>query len=342
MDSSEGLNVNHEPVLTIEDLRTHFFTDSGVVRAVDGVSLTLFAGETLGIVGESGCGKSATCLSILNLIPEPGRIVGGRVQFDGRNLLELPPRDLRDVRGRRIGMVFQDPMSSLNPFLTIGEQLMEPLLVHERIGRAEARRRAVRMLEDVGIPDAPSRMKDYPHRFSGGMRQRVMIAMSLIGNPQVVLADEPTTALDATIQAQVLDLFRRIREERGAAILMVTHNLGVVAGIADRVAVMYAGRIVEIASTDDLFSRPRHPYTVALLKSVPRLDEPDREVAPIAGTPPDLAALPPGCAFYDRCSFREPRCRENAPPLEAVGEAHMARCWVDIRSVIAAKGGEQP
>ena len=323
---------NQASALALEDLRANFFTERGIVRAVDGVSLELREGETLGIVGESGSGKSATCLSILGLLPASGRIVGGKVLFEGRDLVTLPVAALREIRGKKIGMVFQDPMTSLNPFLTIGDQLTEPLLVHERISRSDARRRAVEMLERVGIPDAAARLDDYPHRFSGGMRQRVMIAMALIGNPKALIADEPTTALDATIQAQVLELFRRLKTEFGASILLVTHNLGIVAGMADHVAVMYAGRIVEYGTTDDLFYRPRHPYTLALLKAVPRLANGSQGVAPIAGAPPDLARLPLGCAFYDRCAFREARCKEQAPPLEPVGEGHSASCWVDVRS----------
>ncbi|OFV96758.1 MAG: peptide ABC transporter ATP-binding protein [Acidobacteria bacterium RIFCSPLOWO2_02_FULL_60_20] len=318
------------PILALLDLRTHFFAPSGIVKAVDGVSLELGERETLGIVGESGSGKTATCLSILGLIPPPGRIVGGKVMFEGRNLVELTARELRQIRGKRIGMVFQDPMTSLNPFLTIGDQLMETLLVHDRLSKPEARRRAVEMLEKVGISDAAARLGDYPHRFSGGMRQRVMIAMALLGNPKVLIADEPTTALDATIQAQVLDLFRHIKSEFGAAILLITHNLGIVAGMADRVAVMYAGRVVESGPTDELFYRPRHPYTLALLQAVPRLGNGQQEVAPIAGSPPDLANLPAGCAFYDRCPFRLDKCKQEMPPLEPVAPNHNARCWVDI------------
>ena len=317
-------------ILSLQELKTYFYAPGGVVKAVDGVSLELGEGETLGIVGESGSGKSATCLSILGLIPPPGRIVGGKVMFEGRNLVGLPARELRQIRGKRIGMVFQDPMTSLNPFLTIGDQLMETLLVHDRLSKGEARRRAAEMLERVGIPDAADRLDDFPHRFSGGMRQRVMIAMALLCNPKVLIADEPTTALDATIQAQVLDLFRHIKSEFGAAILLITHNLGIVAGMAGRVAVMYAGRVVEYGTTEDIFYRPRHPYTLALLNAVPRLGNGSQEVAPIAGSPPDLANLPAGCAFYDRCAFRVEKCRQEMPPLEPVAANHSARCWVDI------------
>jgi oligopeptide transport system ATP-binding protein len=319
-----------EPILTLHDLKTYFYSPGGVVKAVDGVSLDLREGETLGVVGESGSGKSVTCLSVLGLVPPPGKIVGGSVVFEGRNLVELPDRELRKVRGKRIGMVFQDPMTSLNPFLTIGDQVVESLLVHDHLPKAEARRRAAAMLEKVGIPDATARLSDFPHRFSGGMRQRAMIAMALIGNPKVLIADEPTTALDATIQAQVLDLFRQVKAEFGASILLITHNLGIVAGMADRVAVMYAGRVVEYGPTDAIFYRPRHPYTLALLRAVPRLGNGSTEATSIDGAPPDLAHLPGGCAFYDRCPFHEDKCKHEMPPLEPVGPDHSARCWVDI------------
>ena len=319
------------PILSFQDLKTHFFTGHGVAKAVDGVSMDLGEGETLGIVGESGSGKTVTCLSVLRLVPSPGRIVGGRILFEGRDLAGLAERELQQVRGKQIGMVFQDPMTSLNPFLTIGDQVAEPLLVHDRLSRREARRRAAELLGKVGIPEPASRLSDYPHRFSGGMRQRVMIAMALIGNPKVLIADEPTTALDVTIQAQVLELFRKLKEEFGTAILLITHNLGVVAGMADRVAVMYAGRVVEMAETEELFTNPRHPYTIALLRAVPRLENGSRQrLEPIAGTPPDLTRLPAGCSFYDRCPFRQERCQEEAPSLAAVGEQHQASCWVDV------------
>ncbi len=319
------------PILSFQDLKTHFFTGHGVAKAVDGVSMDLGEGETLGIVGESGSGKTVTCLSVLRLVPSPGRIVGGRILFEGRDLAGLAERELQQVRGKQICMVFQDPMTSLNPFLTIGDQVAEPLLVHDRLSRREARRRAAELLGKVGIPEPASRLSDYPHRFSGGMRQRVMIAMALIGNPKVLIADEPTTALDVTIQAQVLELFRKLKEEFGAAILLITHNLGVVAGMADRVAVMYAGRVVEMAETEELFTNPRHPYTLALLRAVPRLENGSRQrLEPIAGTPPDLTRLPAGCSFYDRCPFRQDRCQEEAPSLAAVGERHQASCWVDV------------
>ena len=328
----------HETVLSVRDLKTYFFTRSGTARAVDGVSLDLRAGETLGVVGESGSGKTVTSLSILRLVPPPGRIVGGEILFEGRNLAALPEAELRAIRGKQISMVFQDPMSSLNPFLTIGEQVAETLRVHEPLSRREALRRAAEVLGKVGIPDPASRLGEYPHRFSGGMRQRVMIAMALVANPKVLIADEPTTALDVTIQAQVLDLFERIKSEFKTSILLITHNLGIVAGIADHVAVMYAGRVVEYAPTEELFANPSHPYTLALLKAVPRPGDVSQTIAPIPGAPPDLMRLPPGCSFYDRCPFREDRCREEAPPLEPVAAEHLARCWVDVNQSRDRKG----
>jgi oligopeptide transport system ATP-binding protein len=336
------VNTPDIPVLSLRDLRTYFFTPRGIARAVDGVSLDLHARETLAVVGESGSGKTVTSLSILRLVPPPGRIVGGEIAFEGLDLAAVPEATLRGIRGKRIAMVFQDPMSSLNPFLTIGDQVAETLLIHQtsgtRLPRREALHLAAEILRKVGIPDPESRLDDYPHRFSGGMRQRVMIAMALISNPKVLIADEPTTALDVTIQAQVLDLFRRIKTEFGTSILLITHNLGIVAGIADHVAVMYAGRVVEYALTEELFANPRHPYTLALLKAVPRPANATQMIAtqiiaPIPGSPPDLMNLPHGCAFYDRCQFREARCSEESPPLVAIAppdERHLARCWVDV------------
>ena len=324
-------SLNQESVLSIRGLKTHFFTPRGIAKAVDGVSLDLRAGETLGVVGESGSGKTVTSLSILRLVPPPGRIVSGEILFEGRNLATLAEGELRAIRGKQISMVFQDPMSSLNPFLTVGDQVAEPLLIHEKLSRRDALRRAAEVLGKVGIPEPASRLDDYPHRFSGGMRQRVMIAMALITNPKVLIADEPTTALDVTIQAQVLDLFERIKREFKTSILLITHNLGIVAGIADHVAVMYAGRVVEYAPTGDLFAHPCHPYTLALLKAVPRPGDVNQTIAPIPGSPPDLMRLPRGCSFYDRCPFREDRCREESPPLDPVAPEHLARCWVDVR-----------
>jgi len=320
-------------LLQVKDLRTHFFTDEGVVRAVDGISYDVEEGETMGLVGESGCGKSVSALSILRLIPNPpGKIVGGEVWFDGRDLLKVNEEEIRHVRGNRIAMIFQEPMTSLNPVLTIGRQITEALELHLKMNRSAANHRAVELLELVGIPEAHTRLKDYPHQFSGGMRQRVMIAMALSCNPKLLLADEPTTALDVTIQAQILEILARLSSEFKTAVIIITHNLGVVARYADRVNVMYAGKIVESGSAREIYGQPRHPYTLGLLRSVPRLDEARRDkLVPIEGLPPDLANIPPGCSFYPRCSYRIDRCRAEEPPLMLVDAKHYAACWVDVR-----------
>jgi oligopeptide transport system ATP-binding protein len=320
-------------LLQVKDLRTHFFTDEGVVRAVDGISYDVQEGETMGLVGESGCGKSVSALSILRLIPSPpGKIVGGEVWFDGQDLLKVDEDEIRHVRGNRIAMIFQEPMTSLNPVLTIGRQITEALELHLKMNRNAANRRAVELLELVGIPEAHTRLNDYPHQFSGGMRQRVMIAMALSCNPKLLLADEPTTALDVTIQAQILEIMARLSSEFGTAVIIITHNLGVVARYANRVNVMYAGKIVESGSAREIYGRPRHPYTLGLLRSVPRLDEARRDkLVPIEGLPPDLANIPPGCSFYPRCTYRIDRCRQEEPPLMLVDAKHYAACWVDVR-----------
>jgi oligopeptide transport system ATP-binding protein len=320
-------------LLQIKELRTHFFTDEGVVRAVDGISYDVQEGETMGLVGESGCGKSVSALSILRLIPSPpGKIVGGEVWFDGEDLLKVDEEEIRHVRGNRIAMIFQEPMTSLNPVLTIGRQITEALELHLKMDRHAADRRAAELLEMVGIPEAHTRLGDYPHQFSGGMRQRVMIAMALSCNPKLLLADEPTTALDVTIQAQILEIMARLSREFGTAVIIITHNLGVVARYANRVNVMYAGKIVEASSARELYGKPRHPYTLGLLRSVPRLDEARRDkLVPIEGLPPDLANIPQGCSFYPRCSYRIDRCRQEEPPLMLVDEKHYAACWVDVR-----------
>jgi oligopeptide transport system ATP-binding protein len=320
-------------LLQVKDLRTHFFTDEGVVRAVDGISYDVQEGETMGLVGESGCGKSVSALSILRLIPSPpGKIVGGEVWFDGQDLLKVDEEEIRHVRGNRIAMIFQEPMTSLNPVLTIGRQITEALELHLKMHRNAANHRAVELLEMVGIPEGHSRLDDYPHQFSGGMRQRVMIAMALSCNPKLLLADEPTTALDVTIQAQILEIMARLSREFGTAVIIITHNLGVVARYADRVNVMYAGKIVESGSAREIYGHPRHPYTLGLLRSVPRLDEARRDkLVPIEGLPPDLANIPPGCSFYPRCAYRIDRCRQEEPPLMLVDEKHYAACWVDVR-----------
>jgi oligopeptide transport system ATP-binding protein len=317
------------PLLQVKDLKTYFFTDEGVLKAVDGISYHIEEGETLGLVGESGCGKSVSALSLLRLIPTPpGKIVDGEVIFEGQDLLQVDENEIRRVRGNRIAMVFQEPMTSLNPVLTIGRQLTEALELHLKLDGAAAQRRAIGLLEMVGIPEAAARINDYPHQFSGGMRQRVMIAMALSCNPKLLLADEPTTALDVTIQAQILEIMARLSRDLGTAVIIITHNLGVVARYADRVNVMYAGKIVESGSAKELYANPSHPYTLGLLKSVPRLDQVRKmKLDPIEGVPPDLINVPAGCSFYPRCSYRIDRCAQEMPPLAAVDEKHYAACW---------------
>jgi oligopeptide transport system ATP-binding protein len=318
-------------LLQVRDLKTQFFTEDGVVRAVDGVSYDVEEGETLGLVGESGCGKSVSALSILRLIPNPpGKITDGEIIFEGEDLLKLDEEEIRHIRGNRIAMVFQEPMTSLNPVLTIGRQLTESLELHLKMDPNAARKRAAELLEMVGIPEAMSRLNDYPHQYSGGMRQRVMIAMALSCNPKLLLADEPTTALDVTIQAQILEIMARLSAELGTAVVIITHNLGVVARYADRVNVMYAGKIVEMATAKDLYANPRHPYTIGLLKSVPRLDQGKRDrLQPIEGSPPDLINPPKGCSFAPRCAYKIEKCLTDEPPLMAAGDnKHQAACWV--------------
>ncbi len=318
------------PVLEVKDLATYFYTMEGVVKAVDGVSYQVEPGETLGLVGESGCGKSVSALSIMRLIPHPpGRIMSGEVLLNGENLLEFNNDDMRAVRGKEVAMVFQEPMTSLNPVLTIGRQLTETLELHLKLDKSAAKERAIEMISRVGIPDAARRFGDYPHQFSGGMRQRVMIAMALSCDPKVLIADEPTTALDVTIQAQILDLMKGLCTENGAALIVITHNLGVVARYADRVNVMYAGKIIERGTAREIYGQPSHPYTLGLLHSVPRLDEPRRvKLDPIEGQPPDLTSLDDGCAFRPRCRFAVDKCAGEIPPLELVGEGpHVAACW---------------
>ncbi|MBK8478424.1 MAG: ABC transporter ATP-binding protein [Opitutaceae bacterium] len=315
------------PLLEVTDLRTHFHTRNGVVRAVDGIDFPLEPGETLGIVGESGSGKSVTCQSLMGLLPQPPARITGQALFAGTDLLSCRPRELRAIRGRRVAMIFQDPMTSLNPYLRISDQLIEPLLIHEKLGRKAALARGLEMLEAVGINDAATRLHHYPHEFSGGMRQRVMIAMALIARPELLIADEPTTALDVTVQAQILDLLRRLQRELGMAVIFITHDLGVVAGLCDRVQVMYAGRIVESATTTELFARPQHPYTRALQRSIPALQPKGSELFTIPGLPPDLSRLPPGCAFAPRCEFAVEKCRtSDAPPLVETKPAHRSAC----------------
>ena len=329
-------------LLEIKNLRTYFYTEEGVVRAVDGVSWDLEEGETLGLVGESGCGKSVSALSILRLIPRPpGRIVDGEIIFEGEDLLGVSDAEMRSIRGNRIAMVFQEPMTSLNPVLTIGNQLTEAITLHLGLERPEARARAIELLELVGIPEAPGRLDDYPHQFSGGMRQRVMIAMALSCNPKLLLADEPTTALDVTIQAQILELMAQLSRDLGTAVVIITHNLGVVSRYADRVNVMYAGKIVESGSTIDIFKRPRHPYTVGLMASVPRLDATEHiRLDAIDGQPPLLIDPIPGCSFEPRCDWAIDKCAQEEPELELKEERHWASCWVNP-SVDVRKRGER-
>ena len=316
-------------LLEVKNLRTYFFTDEGVVRAVDGVMWDIDEGETLALVGESGCGKSVTALSILRLIPNPpGRIVEGEILFEGRDLLKVSDAEMRSIRGNRIAMIFQEPMTSLNPVLTIGQQIKEAIVLHLGLDDQGATARAIELLEMVGIPESGQRLKDYPHQFSGGMRQRVMIAMALACNPKVLIADEPTTALDVTIQAQILEIMARLSKELGTAVLIITHNLGVVARYADRVNVMYAGEIVESGTAMDIFKRPAHPYTVGLMASVPRLDETEKvRLTTIEGQPPLLIQPIQGCPFRPRCDWAIDQCGVDHPELEIKFTGHTARCW---------------
>ncbi|HZS81609.1 MAG TPA: ABC transporter ATP-binding protein [Stellaceae bacterium] len=316
------------PLLDVRELRTHFATDEGEFRAVDGVSFSLAAGQTLGIVGESGCGKSVTSLSIMGLVPQPpGRIAGGEIIFEGTDLLRLPRAELRELRGNKISMIFQEPMTSLNPAFTIGDQIVEVILRHRAVGRREARERAVEMLRRVRIPAPEQRFDDYPHKLSGGMRQRAMIAMALACGPQLLIADEPTTALDVTVQAQILDLMRSLRDETGAAIMLITHDLGVIAELAQDVIVMYAGKVVERAAVETLFTDPQHPYTVGLLGSIPKLHAEQQLLTTIEGVVPNPLALPRGCRFHPRCPFAIDHCRAEEPPLAPVRAGHLSACW---------------
>ncbi|MBI4311893.1 MAG: ABC transporter ATP-binding protein [Chloroflexi bacterium] len=327
------------PLLEVKDLATYFYTPEGVVKAVDGVSYDLEEGETLGLVGESGCGKSVSALSVMGLIPwPPGKVVNGQILFQGEDLRKYDTQEMRKIRGKDISMVFQEPMTSLNPVLTIGRQLTETMELHLKLDKQAARARAVELLQKVGIPDAERRLDQYPHQFSGGMRQRVMIAMGLSCDPKLLIADEPTTALDVTIQAQVLELMKNLCREFGAALIIITHNLGVVARYADRVNVMYAGRVIERSSAREIYGNPKHPYTLGLLHSVPRLDEPRRtKLDPIEGQPPDLSKLDSGCAFRVRCRYAVEKCATEYPPLVGVGDNHLAACWESNNLAARAK-----
>ncbi len=314
-------------VLQVQDLTTHFYTRNGIIRAVDGVSFYLEKGETLGIVGESGSGKSVTCYALLGLIPmPPGKIVKGRALYDGLDLLQCSKEQIRKIRGKKIAMIFQDPMTSLNPYLRISEQLMEPLIIHEGLNRKEALFRAIEALEEVGIQEASERIHYYPHEFSGGMRQRVVIAMALITRPEILIADEPTTALDVTVQAQILDLIKKRQKELGTSIIFITHDLGIVAGFCDRIQVMYAGRILEEANTDSLFYKSKHPYTQALQKSIPALQNKENVLYTIPGVPPNLKEPIKGCAFAPRCQFAQQKCVQSEIQLRAINEKQQTAC----------------
>lgn len=315
------------PLLSVRNLRTHFITEDGEVPAVDGVSFDLSAGETLGIVGESGSGKSVTSLSIMRLIPTPpGRIAGGEILFNGEDLLKKSPAEMRKIRGNDISMIFQEPMTSLNPVFTIGDQIMEAIILHQKLSKKDARDRAIEMLRLVGIPSPEQRVDEYPHQLSGGMRQRVMIAMALSCNPRLLIADEPTTALDVTIQAQILELLQRLQEEFGMAIIMITHDLGVVAGMVDRVIVMYAGKVVEEAPVRELFTSPKHPYTEGLLGSIPKLHQVQDRLQTIEGVVPSPFNMPKGCRFHPRCKYAQPACEEAEPLLQELAPGHYAAC----------------
>jgi oligopeptide transport system ATP-binding protein len=319
-------------LLEVKGLKTYFYTQDGVVKAVDGVTYDVSEGEALGVVGESGCGKSVTALSIMRLIPQPpGKIVDGEILFDGENLLDYDEDHMRKLRGNKIAMIFQDPMTSLNPVLTINRQISEALRLHMGMTADQARKRTVELLQMVGIPSAATRVNDYPHQFSGGMRQRVMIAMALACNPKLIIADEPTTALDVTIQAQIIDLVKGLRRDLGTAVIWISHDLGVVAGLCDKVAVMYAGHIVESAPVMELYAKPSHPYTLGLLRSIPRLDEAERtKLIPIDGLPPDLINPSNACDFQPRCQFAQERCLQERPTLREAGPNHRVACWFDI------------
>jgi oligopeptide transport system ATP-binding protein len=316
------------PLLSVEDLRVQFWTSRGTIHAVNGVSFDIAPGETLGIVGESGCGKSVTSLALLGILPRAGRITSGRALFDGRDLVQMSDRALRGVRGKDIAMIFQDPMTSLNPVLTIGRQIREALQTHFGLDRGEAEARAAELIDRVGIPSAKARLKDYPHQFSGGMRQRAMIAMALACKPRLLIADEPTTALDVTIQAQILDLLRQLVREENTALVLITHDLGVVAGMCERVNVMYGGMFMETGSAGQVFAHPRHPYTVGLLQSIPRLDATRRAaLRPIEGRPRDMLSPPSACPFQPRCRYEVEQSRRQVPELRPVAEGHLVACF---------------
>ena len=322
-------------LLEVQDLHTQFFTSRGVVRAVDGISFHVDAGETLGVVGESGCGKTMTALSILRLLPDPGKITSGRILFRGKEVTKMTDEEIREFRGNDVAMIFQDPMTSLNPVTRIGRQIEEAMTAHERFSEKVARPRVIELLKRVRVPAAESRIKDYPHQFSGGMRQRAMIAMGLANEPSLLIADEPTTALDVTVQAQIIQLMKQLNRELGTAMMLITHNMALVASLCQRIVVMYAGRIVEEGPVEQIFQSPQHPYTWSLLRSVPRVDEARKDrLVSIKGLPPDLSHPPPGCKFHPRCPFVIDKCKvDPEPPLGDVGPNQVARCWVLMRNV---------
>jgi oligopeptide/dipeptide ABC transporter ATP-binding protein len=322
------------PLLRVNNLKTQFFTSRGVVHAVDGVSFEIEKGETVAIVGESGSGKTITALSILRLVPDPGRIVEGQIMFKDRDVVKMDADEVRDFRGNDVAMIFQDPMTSMNPVTKVGQQIEEAMSAHERFSKKESHDRVVPLLKQVRIPAATQRIKDYPHQFSGGMRQRAMIAMGLSNEPEILIADEPTTALDVTVQAQIIQLLKTLNREVGASIVLITHNMALVASLARRVIVMYAGRIVEQGPVEQIFDSPQHPYTWSLLQSVPRVDQARSErLVSIRGLPPDLVRMPPGCKFNPRCRFKIERCEREEPPLGEVAPDQLARCWVLMRTV---------
>lgn len=319
-------------LLKVENLKTYFFTHEGTVKAVDGISFSINRGETLGLVGESGCGKSVTALSIMRLIPHPpGRIVSGEIYSEGKNLLKYNEKEMRKIRGRKISMIFQEPMTSLNPVFTIGNQISEAIMLHQGLNRKDAFEKCVEMLKLVRIPSPEKRVHEYPYQLSGGMRQRAMIAMALSCNPKILIADEPTTALDVTIQAQILDLMNNLKEEMGTAIIIITHNLGVIAEMSEKVLVMYSGKVVEEGSVDDIFYHPQHPYTKGLLETIPRIDRdirPGEKLPEIPGMIPSLCSLPEGCSFHPRCPYIMDICRREEPELKEIGDHHLCRCWL--------------
>ncbi len=328
MDEARAADVSEAPLLEVRDLAIHFDTEAGLFRAVDGVSFSIRRGETLGVVGESGCGKSVTSLGVMRLVPQPpGRFARGEVIFDGRDLLKLSEKEMRGLRGGRIGMIFQEPMTSLNPVYRIGDQIVESLMAHGAASKAEARKRAIEMLDLVGLPSPAQRVDDFPHQLSGGQRQRVMIALALANEPELLIADEPTTALDVTIQAQILELMRELRVRTGAAIMLITHDLGVVAETCDQVVVMYAGRVAERAPVKSLFDDPQHPYTIGLMAAVPRLDGKSDRLETIPGSVPPPYAEIPGCRFASRCPVAADRCRAEQPPLRDIAPGHQVACW---------------